>query len=129
MSEYLNIIKESLIGLDEPTDPERGAEREALRASLERFDRRERAMRAFAWFTVAAMSLLWGWSIYAFFDAPEDESPKWLIAYAAAFLFAANGIWVGKELVLRSQNHTRVMKELFRVQLLVLERSASATRP
>ncbi len=118
MSELGDLLKEALIGADPlPRDQGEGA----LRIAVRTFERRWQTVRLMAWSMVAFMTLVFVVALVLFWNAPQDVGPKQLVVYAVIFLWSALGIGFGKIWLVMMQNNIRVMKELKRVQILMLE--------
>ena len=114
MNEFTRMIQEAFVGA-EPFDPSPG--REALRASLEQFERRDRVVRVLSWFMVTAMSVFAVWGIWGFWTTPPEAGTKPLLAYATLVLFGVHGIGFAKMFLFNTQKHLSILKELKRVQL------------
>ena len=71
MNEFTEMIKEAFVGA-EPYDPSPG--REALRASILKFERRDRVVRLLSWFMVTFMSVVAFWAAWSFWAAGPDVS-------------------------------------------------------
>ncbi|MCB9883170.1 MAG: hypothetical protein H6834_15385 [Planctomycetes bacterium] len=117
MSEFTEIIKEAFVG-EGAFDPTPG--RDALEAAVQKYDRRMRTVRWLAWFMVAAMTVVGVIAAIAFANA-EAPLGKEHLAYAALFTIAYVGIGIGKMFLLFQQNHLSLMKELKRVELMILD--------
>ena len=116
MSEFSEMLKEAFVG-EEPFDPQPG--REALDASVKKFDRRMRTVQVMVWLAVTFMGVVCVWSAVAFFRARDDGGSA-LVLYAVVFLWAQAGIGFLKMWLIVMQNHIRTMKELKRVQMMLL---------
>lgn len=121
MSEFTEIIKEAFLG-EEPFDPSPG--RAKLEESIRSFESRERTLRYLLWFAVLFMTAVSVASAWAFLASGPDTSTKELILYAALFLFAGQSIGWSKMFLFSTQKTLGVMKELKRVQLMLVRDDA-----
>ncbi len=119
MNEFTEMIKEAFVG-DEPFDPSPG--REALQASVDKFERRDRVVRFMSWFAVAFMGAVAFWAGWSFW---KSESTKMLILYATIFLWAMIGIGWAKMFLFQMQSSIALMKEIKRSQLMWVGRDPS----
>ncbi len=120
MSEFGEMIKEALLG-EESFDPSPGAE--AVKAVLQKFDRRMWTVRVLSWFVVAFMFALAIVMIVFLLQAPADESPGLLLLYAVLAVFGMTGVGMAKGYWFLMQNHFALMKEVKRTQLLLIEKA------
>jgi len=114
MSEFAEMIKEAILG-EEPYRPD--PDREALEASLARFDRRVRTVRRMAIFMVGATSAVFVLGLVALLRADETTSLPRLLLYASLFLWGSVAVGWGKLWFAMMHNHFSVMKELKSIQL------------
>ncbi len=118
MSEFGDLLKEALTGAETvPTD--RG--KQALEAAVAKFQRRERTVRWMAVIAVGFMSGLVIWAAVSFFRAPDDTPLRTSLLHVVAFLFGMSGIGFGKLWFAMMHDHLAVMKELKRMQLMLLD--------
>ena len=116
------MIKEAFVDA-EPFDPDPG--REALQSAVDRFTRRMRTVRVMAWvIAVPFMATVMIWALVSLLRAPEDTSTGTLLLYGVLFLWASIGVGFIKGWFAMMQNHLSVMKELKRLQLMMLDRKA-----
>lgn len=119
MNDFAEMLKEALVG-EEPYRPD--PDREALEASLRKFDRRMRTVRALAAFMVCATSAAFLGGLIAFLSAGAEASTKTLVLWSSLFLWGSIGVGFGKFWFAMMANHLTVMKELKTTQLRMLER-------
>ena len=120
MSDFGNLIKEAFVDA-EPFDPDPGSE--ALRASVDRFTRRMRTVRWMAWAVAAPLMVaVMIWSLISVLGASEETSTTTLFFYGMLFVWSSTNIGFIKGWFAMMQNHIVVMKELKRVQLMLVER-------
>ncbi|MFT5286684.1 MAG: hypothetical protein ACI8TQ_002855 [Planctomycetota bacterium] len=119
MSDFQDILREALMG-EETYDENQG--QAELRASIQKFDSQERIMRTLLWSSVVLMTVLCFWSAWSFIESPEDVSTKYLIMLATLFLFSVQSIGWSKMFIYSNQKSVSTLKELKRVQLLLMER-------
>lgn len=118
MNDFQDMIKEAFVG----EEPYRGGQDSTeLRASIRKFEVQDRLLRIGLWGSVLAMSALCYWSGLRFWQAPQDASPKQLILYATLFLVSIQCIGWTKMFLFNNQKSFSILKELKRVQLLLLE--------
>ena len=121
MSDFGNLIKEAFVDA-EPFDPDPG--REALRSSVEKYTRRMRTVRVMTWgVAVPFMGAVMIWSMISLLGAPEETSASTLFLYGMLFVWSSTAIGFIKGWFAMMQNHILVMKELKRVQLMLVEQS------
>ncbi len=118
MSQFQEMLKEAFLGA-EPFDPSPG--REALEASIRKFEQRDRTLRRMLWFAVLFMSVLCYWAGWRLLTAEPEVSTKSLIVYATLFLFATQAIGWAKLFLFSTQQSLSLQKELKRTQLFLLE--------
>jgi len=118
MNEFAEIIKEAFVG-EAPFDPHPGEE--ALLASIDKFDRRMRTVRAMAVFAVSFMSAVAALAVVMFLRAPGDGGAKALIGWAGLFLWSMAVIGFAKHWFATMHNDIGLRKELKRTQLMILE--------
>ena len=119
MNDFQELIKEAFLG-EEPYDHTQGEAE--LKASIRKFESQDRVLRWMLWSSVAFMSGLTYWAGWSFYKAPSDASPKQLILYATVFLFAVQCVGWTKMFLFNNQKSFSILKELKRVQLLLMER-------
>jgi uncharacterized protein DUF6768 len=121
MSEFSELLKEAFFS-DESFDASPG--REALLQAVRGYDRRMRLVRFMVWFTVlffggvtiACVVALWGDT-----TATPTRGDLFLVALG---LWGILGVGFAKFWFQDMLNHNRVMKELKRTQLALLDRQA-----
>ena len=118
MSDFTEMIKEAFVG-EEPYDPTPG--RAAIEESIRKFERRDRTLRFLMWFVVTFMVAVGIWAAWQFWHADAGESTKMLLLYAVAFLFAGQAVGWAKMFLFSMQKDLSVLKELKRLQLIMLE--------
>ena len=118
MNEFTEMIREAFLG-EEAYDPTPG--REALEESIRRFESRDRVVRLLSWFMVTAMSVVMFWAAWRFWKT-DAQSSKALVGYATLVLAASGGVGFGKMFLFNVQSDLKVMKEIKRTQLMLLER-------
>ena len=119
MNEVQAMIKEALMG-EEPFAPDQGST--DLKASIRRFETQDRMLRLLLWGAVLTQTGLCVWSGYRFWQADAETSTKSLILYATLFLVSIQCIAWSKMVIFNNQKSYSVLKELKRVQLMLLER-------
>lgn len=120
MSEFGSFLKEAFVDA-EPFDPDPG--REALRSSVEKFTRRMRMVRWMAWgLAVPFMTAVMIWSLVSLLGASAETDTSTLFLYGMLFVWSSTGVGFVKGWFAMMQNHIVVMKELKRVQLMLVER-------
>ncbi len=125
MSEFTDLLKEAFTG-DEPFDPDQG--REATLEAIDSIERRMRLVRWMVWFSVSLMFALTIWMVVLLLGAPAEVATNRRLFYLALLVLGMQGTWVGKNWFYNMQNHSRVMRELKRTQLMVLELREQAGR-
>ena len=118
MNQFQEMLKEAFMG-EEPFDPSPG--REALEASIAKFEGRDRTLRIMLWFNVALMTGVCVWAVRGFFLADEGATRD-LVLYATVFLFGSQAIGWAKMFLFTTQQSLSLRKELKRAQLTLLER-------
>jgi len=125
MNDFTELLKEAFVG-EEPYDPHPA--RADVQAALHRFESRDRTLRYMMWFAVAFMTAVAAWSAWRFFASGDEATTRELILYAALFLWANVGVGWAKMFLFTTQKHLSILKELKRVQLLILD-AQEAERP
>ncbi len=123
MNEFKEMLKEAFVG-EEPYDPSPG--REALLASLRKLEGRDRTLRWMMWFAVTFMMAVAVWAGWSFFQAEESDVRE-LVLYATLFAFACQGIGWAKMFLFTTQKDLSVLKELKRVQMMMLQHQPSGS--
>lgn len=119
MSEFKDMLKEAFRD-DAPFDPSPG--RAVLDASVQKFERRMRTVRWMAFFAVTFMSVVMVAGLWLLLDASDDASARTVVLYGALFVWGYVGIGFAKGWFAIMHNHIGTMKELKRVQMMLLER-------
>lgn len=117
MNEFAKMLKEAFVG-EEPFDPRPG--REALQASIRKYDARMKTVRYMAIFAVTVMGVV---AVYCFvwlLRAPDDTSTRLLIIYALVFGWALGAVGFAKAWFAMMHNDIGLRKELRRVQMMML---------
>lgn len=122
MNEFKALLREAFLG-EEPFDPAPG--RAALLASARSLEDRERVLRRLMWLAVTLMTAVAAWGAWSFFTAGDGASVKRLVLAATAFLFGVQGVGTLKMSLFSLQKDLSVLKELKRVQLMLLERAGA----
>jgi len=118
MNEFQAMLKEALMG-EEPFNTEQGSA--DLKASIRKFESQDKMLRALLWGSVVFQMGLFIWSGWKFCTSDADSSPKSLILYATLFLISIQCIGWSKMFIFSNQKSFSILKELKRVQLLLLE--------
>ena len=121
MSEFSELLKEAFAGA-EPFDAHPG--REDLDAAVARFERRDRTVRGLAWTAVALLTVPVVWAVHGLAVAAPDAAPKGLVVKAVVLICGMSAIGFMKAFLYDMRNHLDQMKELKRVQMLLLEAAA-----
>lgn len=121
MNDFTEMLKEAFVG-EEPYDP--SPARADLESAMRRFERRDRTLRYLLWFAVAFMTAVLAWAAWSFWRAGSEASTRELLLYAVLFLWGSQGVGWAKMLLLTTQKHLSILKELKRVQLALSERDA-----
>ena len=119
MNQFQEMMKEAFLG-EEPFDASPG--REALEASIRKFEQRDRVLRLMVWFGVTFMTGVCVWAAWSFLGAEPDASSRSLILYATVFLFAGQAVGWSKMFLFSTQQSFSLQKELKRAQLMWLEK-------
>ena len=119
MNDFAQLLKEALLG-EEPYRPD--PDREALEASVRKFDRRMRTVRGLAAFMVCATSAAFLFGLIALLRSGPETATKTLVLYGSLFVWGSVGVGFGKLWFAMMANHLAVMKELKMAQLRTLER-------
>ena len=118
MSEFNALIKEAF-GLEEPFDPR--PDREGVLQAIESFDRRMRLVRIMVWTVGSALTALSVWMGVLLMSAPADPPTNRQLFQLGLLVLGVQGLWVCKNWFHNMLNHTRVMTELKRTQLWMLD--------
>ncbi len=119
MNEFAEMLKEAFVG-EEPFDARPG--REALQASIRKYDARMKTVRYMAIFAVTFMGVV---GIYCFvwlLRAPDETSTRVLIIYALVFGWALGAVGFSKGWFAMMHNDIGLRKELRRMQMMMLEK-------
>ena len=119
MSELSELLKEALHGEDEVLEPERN--REALQASVKKFDDRMKTIRNLSWFAVGALGGFGIYSLVKLILADDATSPRTLLIWSVLFLFCMSGVGTVKFWLFLTQNNNSIQKELKRMQMRLAE--------
>ena len=122
MSEFMELWKEALYKT-EPFDVE--PQRQQLEQSIQQFNRRLAVVRWMTLIPIVFMTGLGVWSAVSFLNLPQTASAKAVLLPVAGFLIAIMTIGMQKYWMMMMHNHLATMKELKRVQLMVLDRPSS----
>ena len=125
MNEFKEMIKEAFLGEETPAA---SPAREAVEVALRRLDRRDRVVRVLSWFMVTFMTLVGIAAAVLFAQEAGTPLGKAHLVYAALFTMAFVGIGAGKLFLLAMQNHLGVLKELKRVELMLLNEERAVNR-
>ena len=119
MSELSELLKEALHGEDEVLEPERS--REALQASVKKFDDRMKTIRNLSWFAVGALGGFGIYSLVKLLLADDATSPRILLIWSVLFIFCMSGVGTVKFWLFLTQNNNSIQKELKRMQMRLAE--------
>jgi hypothetical protein len=119
MSEFAQILKEAFVG-DEPFRPE--TDRATAEASVRKFENRMRTFRRMTTLLVGGMFIVLVYCVVGFLRLPVDANVKTQLTYVGAFIWAGSGITIGKLWFAMMHNHVAVMKEMKRIELMMLEK-------
>ena len=119
MSELSELLKEALHGEDEVLEPERS--REALQASVKKFDDRMKTIRNLSWFAVGALGGFGIYSLVKLLLADDATSPRILLIWSVLFIFCMSGVGTVKFWLFLMQNNNSIQKELKRMQMRLAE--------
>ena len=119
MSELSELLKEALRGEDEVLEPERS--REALQASVKKFDDRMKTIRNLSWFAVGALGGFGIYSLVKLLLADDATSPRILLIWSVLFIFCMSGVGTVKFWLFLMQNNNSIQKELKRMQMRLAE--------
>ena len=118
MNDFQDMFKEAFLG----EEPYKGGQNSVeLTASIRKFESQDRLLRISLWGSVLSMTALCIWSGLSFWQTPEAAGPKPLILYATLFLISVQCIGWIKMFLFNNQKSFSILKELKRVQLLLLE--------
>lgn len=118
MNEFGELLKEAFAGA-ERFDAHPG--REDLERAVAKFERRDRVVRILAWTAVTLAMVPMVWAVYGLAVAGPDTSAKLLVIQGIVALAALQAIGQMKMFLFATRNHLDQMKELKRVQMLLLE--------
>jgi len=121
MSQFGELLKEAFVDT-EPFDP--NPDKEAVEASVRKFTRRMKTIRWMAIVAVSFMTAVFVWAAVSFVSASVDTATKTLLLYFGAAMFGMVGIAFSKTWFALMLNHVALMKELKRIQLMMLEQNA-----
>ncbi len=121
MNEFAEMLKEAFVG-EEPFDPRPG--REALQASIRKYDARMKTVRYMAIFAVSFMSIVCVYSFIWLLRAPDETSTRVLLIDAIVFGWALGGIGFSKMWFAMMHNDIGLRKELRRVQMMMLDKDS-----
>lgn len=119
MSEFAEILKEAFVN-DAPFDPD--TDRASAEALLRKFENRMRTIRRMTTLLVGGMFLVLVYCLVGFLRLPADAAVKTQVTYLGAFIWAAGGITIGKLWFAMMHNHIATMKEMKRIELMMLEK-------
>ena len=121
MNEFAQMLKEAFVG-EEPFDARPG--REALQASIRKYDARMKTVRYMAIFAVTFMSVVFFYCFIWLLRAPDDTSTRVLIIYAVIVGWAMGAIGFSKGWFAMMHNDIGLRKELRRIQMMMLEKDS-----
>ncbi len=121
MNEFAQMLKEAFVG-EEPFDPRPG--REALQASIRKYDARMKTVRYMAIFAVSFMGVVGVYCFIWLLRAPDETSTRVLIIYALVFGWALGAVGFCKGWFAMMQNDIGLRKELRRIQMMMLEKDS-----
>ena len=120
MNEFLELLKEAFYKA-EPFEAH--PQQKELQRSVVQFERRVKVVRWMTWLPVTFMGVVLTIVLVSFFRLGDDASTKTLLIHAVLFLFSMLAIGSQKVWMCIMHNHYATMKELKRVQMLLLDRS------
>jgi len=123
MSEFSDLLKEAFAGA-EPFDAHPG--RADLEAAVTKFESRDRLVRYLAWTAVTLASVPTIWAIHGLVVAAPDAAVKGLMVKGIVLVIGMSAIGFMKAFLYAMQNHLAQMKELKRVQMLLLEAASKS---
>ncbi len=123
MSEFGDLLREAFAGA-ERFDAHPG--RADLERAVSKFEARDRTVRVLVWSVVTLATVPAAWAAYGLFAADDGTSTRMLVIQGVVLLFAMQSIAFMKAYLAEMRNHLDQMKELKRVQMLLLEESGRA---
>ncbi len=121
MNEFAEMLKEAFVG-EEPFDPRPG--REALQASIRKYDARMKTVRYMAIFAVSFMSVVGVYCFIWLLRAPDETSTRLLLIDAIVFGWALGAVGFSKLWFAMMHNDIGLRKELKRVQMMMLDKDS-----
>ena len=121
MSEFAEMLKEAILG-DEPYRPDAG--REALEASVKKFEARMRAVRFMTIVMVTFATAVFVTGLVLFLGAGPEAAVRDLLIYTGLFFFGLMCVGMGKMWFAMMHNHIALMKELKVTQIRIVEAGA-----
>jgi hypothetical protein len=115
------MLKEAILG-DEPYRPDPG--RQALEASVAKFERRMRTVRFMTLIMVTFATAVFFTGLVLFLGAGAEATVRELLIYAGLFFFGLTCVGMGKMWFAMMHNHIALMKEIKVTQIRIVEARA-----